>query len=249
MRSSGTSTPPSSRRWRRARPVHVGGHQEEGIRRQLRQAGRQWRPARQAPARAGPRLSDAGRPARLPVRHLRPGAQRRLRERGDRSRHRGVRGGLHPRLVAGGRPAAVSAGAARSSSRRTPAAATARACGCGSGSCSSSPTRRAGRCRSVISRPGTSKWNKVEHRLFSFISSNWRGEPLRDYETIVHLIARTTTAKGPEGHLSPRPPQVRDRPRRISDAEMETAEPRTDRFHGDWNYVIRPHRLRVRRPT
>jgi len=44
--------------------------------------------------------------------------------------------------------------------------------------------------------PGTSKWNKIEHRLFSFISSNWRGEPLRDYETIVQLIARTTTAKG-----------------------------------------------------
>ena len=44
--------------------------------------------------------------------------------------------------------------------------------------------------------PGTSKWNKVEHRLFSFISSNWRGEPLRDYETVVKLIARTTTAKG-----------------------------------------------------
>lgn len=44
--------------------------------------------------------------------------------------------------------------------------------------------------------PGTSKWNKVEHRLFSFISSNWRDEPLRDYETIVNLIARTTTAKG-----------------------------------------------------
>lgn len=44
--------------------------------------------------------------------------------------------------------------------------------------------------------PGTSKWNKVEHRLFSFIASNWRGEPLRDYETIVSLIARTTTAKG-----------------------------------------------------
>jgi len=44
--------------------------------------------------------------------------------------------------------------------------------------------------------PGTSKWNKIEHRLFSFISSNWRGEPLRDYETIVSLIAETTTAKG-----------------------------------------------------
>jgi hypothetical protein len=44
--------------------------------------------------------------------------------------------------------------------------------------------------------PGTSKWNKVEHRLFSFISSNWRGEPRRDYETIVRLIASTTTVKG-----------------------------------------------------
>src|SRR6266446_5339791 len=44
--------------------------------------------------------------------------------------------------------------------------------------------------------PGTSKWNKIEHRLFSFISSNWRGEPLRDYETVVKLIAKTTTAKG-----------------------------------------------------
>ena len=44
--------------------------------------------------------------------------------------------------------------------------------------------------------PGTSKWNKIEHRLFSFISSNWRGQPLRDYETVVNLIAKTTTAKG-----------------------------------------------------
>ena len=44
--------------------------------------------------------------------------------------------------------------------------------------------------------PGTSKWNKIEHRLFSFISSNWRGEPLRDYETIINLIAKTTAAKG-----------------------------------------------------
>ena len=50
--------------------------------------------------------------------------------------------------------------------------------------------------------PGTSKWNKVEHRLFSFISSNWRGEPLRDYETIVHLISKTTTAKGLKAWLS-----------------------------------------------
>jgi len=87
--------------------------------------------------------------------------------------------------------------------------------------------------------PGTSKWNKVEHRLFSFISSNWRGEPLRDYETIVNLIARTTTAKGlrvacrldrrkyPTG-------------RKVSDEEMKSVNIRRSRFHGEWNYVIEP---------
>jgi len=87
--------------------------------------------------------------------------------------------------------------------------------------------------------PGTSKWNKVEHRLFSFISSNWRGEPLRDYETIVNLIARTTTAKGltvicrldrrkyPTG-------------REVSDDDMKTVNVERNRFHGDWNYVIKP---------
>ena len=89
--------------------------------------------------------------------------------------------------------------------------------------------------------PGTSKWNKVEHRLFSFISSNWRAEPLLDYETVVRLIARTTTAKGlsvtcrldhrkyPTG-------------RKISDAEMASINLTPDTFHGEWNYVIRPKR-------
>ena len=88
--------------------------------------------------------------------------------------------------------------------------------------------------------PGTSKWNKVEHRLFSFISSNWRGEPLRDYETIVRLIASTTTAKGltvtcrldrrkyPAG-------------RKISDEEMAGINIKPLRFHGEWNYTIHPH--------
>ena len=87
--------------------------------------------------------------------------------------------------------------------------------------------------------PGTSKWNKVEHRLFSFISSNWRGEPLRDYETIVHLIARTTTAKGlkvtcrldrrkyPSG-------------RKVSNEEMSGLRLKRAKFHGEWNYVIQP---------
>jgi DDE family transposase len=89
--------------------------------------------------------------------------------------------------------------------------------------------------------PATSKWNKIEHRLFSFISSNWRGEPLRDYETIVHLIAETTTAKGltvtcrldrrkyPTG-------------RKVTAQEMEQVNIYPDRFHGEWNYVLKPHR-------
>jgi hypothetical protein len=87
--------------------------------------------------------------------------------------------------------------------------------------------------------PGTSKWNKVEHRLFSFISSNWRGEPLRDYETIVHLIARTTTARGLKVicRLDRRRYQTG---RRISTAQMKTVNLERDRFHGDWNYLIRP---------
>ena len=88
--------------------------------------------------------------------------------------------------------------------------------------------------------PGTSQWNKIEHRLFSFITSNWRGEPLRDYETIVHLIARTTTAKGLKVtcRLDRRKYPTG---RRVSDEEMEQVNVERNRFHGDWNYVIRPN--------
>jgi hypothetical protein len=88
--------------------------------------------------------------------------------------------------------------------------------------------------------PGTSKWNKVEHRLFSFISSNWRGEPLRDYETIVQLIAKTTTAKGLEVtcRLDRRRYPVG---RKVTDEELATVRLYPNRFHGDWNYSIRSH--------
>jgi hypothetical protein len=87
--------------------------------------------------------------------------------------------------------------------------------------------------------PGTSKWNKVEHRLFSFISSNWRGEPLRDYETIVNLIARTTTAKGLKVicRLDRRKYPTG---RRVSDDEMKSVNMERNKFHGEWNYVVRP---------
>jgi len=88
--------------------------------------------------------------------------------------------------------------------------------------------------------PGTSKWNKVEHRLFSFISSNWRGEPLRDYETIVRLIASTTTAKGLK--VSCRLDRRSYSPgRKITEQEMASINLVPARFHGEWNYVIRPH--------
>jgi hypothetical protein len=87
--------------------------------------------------------------------------------------------------------------------------------------------------------PGTSKWNKVEHRLFSFITSNWRGEPLRDYETIVRLIAATTTAKGltVTCRLDRRKYPVG---RRVSDEEMAAINLAPQPFHGEWNYIIRP---------
>lgn len=87
--------------------------------------------------------------------------------------------------------------------------------------------------------PGTSKWNKVEHRLFSFISSNWRGEPLRDYETIVNLIAKTTTAKGLK--VTCRLDRRRySTGRKVSAAEMKRIKLQPNRFHGEWNYIIRP---------
>ena len=89
--------------------------------------------------------------------------------------------------------------------------------------------------------PGTSKWNKVEHRLFSFISSNWRGEPLRDYETVVKLIARTTTAKGLKVTCRlDRQQYVTGR--KVTPAEMEQVNLQRHSFHGEWNYDIKPHR-------
>ena len=87
--------------------------------------------------------------------------------------------------------------------------------------------------------PGTSKWNKVEHRLFSFISSNWRGEPLRDYETIVNLISRTTTAAGLKVtcRLDRRKYATG---RKVTDEEMTRVNLVPCTFHGEWNYTIRP---------
>ncbi|MFZ1985382.1 MAG: ISAzo13 family transposase [Desulfatitalea sp.] len=92
--------------------------------------------------------------------------------------------------------------------------------------------------------PGTSKWNKIEHRLFSFISSNWRGEPLRDHETIVKLISKTTTAKGLKVtcRLDRRKYPTG---RKVTNEEMERLNLVRHKFHGDWNYTIRPNSVQV----
>ncbi len=87
--------------------------------------------------------------------------------------------------------------------------------------------------------PGTSKWNKIEHRLFSFISQNWRGQPLTSLGVIINLIAGTTTAKGLRVHaeLDPRP-----YPKGVKVSDQQLAQVRLHRkkFHGDWNYEILP---------
>jgi hypothetical protein len=89
--------------------------------------------------------------------------------------------------------------------------------------------------------PGTSKWNKVEHRLFSFISSNWRGEPLADYETVVNLIAETTTTTGLEVscRLDHRRYPVG---RKVTKEQWAKINLVPDHFHGDWNYTLQPRR-------
>ena len=87
--------------------------------------------------------------------------------------------------------------------------------------------------------PGTSKWNKIEHRLFCHITQNWRGKPLVSHEVIVNLIAHTTTAKGlkvnAELDVGTYPSGIK-----VSDRVLETLRVHPAKFHGDWNYTINP---------
>ncbi|MFZ2956174.1 MAG: ISAzo13 family transposase [Candidatus Ozemobacteraceae bacterium] len=87
--------------------------------------------------------------------------------------------------------------------------------------------------------PGTSKWNKIEHRLFSHISMNWRGKPLVSHEVIVNLIAATTTKKGLRVHAEL---DQNEYPKgiKVPDDDFERLNIRRDKFHGEWNYSIRP---------
>jgi transposase len=89
--------------------------------------------------------------------------------------------------------------------------------------------------------PGTSKWNKIEHRLFSFISQNWRGRPLLTHATVVDLIGATRTSTGLRVRCvldtHSYPPKVK-----ISDDQMSTLHLVRDSFHEDWNYTIKPRK-------
>ncbi len=87
--------------------------------------------------------------------------------------------------------------------------------------------------------PGTSKWNKIEHRLFSFISINWRGKPLVSHEVIINLIAATTTTTGLTVYARL---DDRDYPKglEVSDAQLAAVNLHPHDWHGDWNYTITP---------
>jgi hypothetical protein len=87
--------------------------------------------------------------------------------------------------------------------------------------------------------PGTSKWNKIEHRLFSFITQNWRGKPLYSHHVIVNLISATRTRKGLTVRCRLDPTHY-PKGRRVSNAELASVDLRPEPFHGEWNYSICP---------
>jgi len=88
--------------------------------------------------------------------------------------------------------------------------------------------------------PGTSKWNRIEHRLFSFITTNWRGKPLVSHKVIVELIAATTTDAGlkvrSQLDTNTYPAGVK-----ISEAQLQAVKLKPHSFHGEWNYTIEPN--------
>ena len=87
--------------------------------------------------------------------------------------------------------------------------------------------------------PGTSKWNKIEHRLFCHITRNWRGVPLESLQVVVSLVGSTRTAEGLEVHCH-MDENESPKGRKISDAEMTNIKIKRNAFHGDWNYEIKP---------
>jgi transposase len=88
--------------------------------------------------------------------------------------------------------------------------------------------------------PGTSKWNKIEHRLFCHVTRNWQGQPLETFEVVVNLIGSTTTESGLKVYAE-LDASTYQKGRKVSDEEFGKVNIRPSRFHGEWNYVIRPN--------
>ena len=88
--------------------------------------------------------------------------------------------------------------------------------------------------------PGTSKWNKIEHRLFSFITQNWRAKPLVSYQVIIDLIGATTTETGLKV-VCELDASIYSKGIVVSDAEMDAIHIVRAEFHGEWNYTIKPY--------
>jgi hypothetical protein len=90
--------------------------------------------------------------------------------------------------------------------------------------------------------PGTSKWNKIEHRLFSYITMNWRGHPLVSYETVINLIAsrKTKTGLQVKARLDKK---TYERGIKVPKKELDLINIKRDKFHGEWNYSISPQKI------
>jgi hypothetical protein len=119
---------------------------------------------------------------------------------------------------------------------------------CGRSRCSAWPTRQGWRSRSVTSRRAEAKWNTIEHRLFSFITSNWRGKLPTELATIVNLIASTRHPQRPEG-LSRRDEGSSPAKVTVSHAELEAVALQGDGFHPEWNDTREPRVLTWHRLT
>ena len=94
--------------------------------------------------------------------------------------------------------------------------------------------------------PGTSKWNKIEHRLFCHITRTWRGQPLESHQIVVQLIGSTRTEAGLEVHATLDEREYK-KGIKISDADYESINITPRKFHGDWNYVLKPRDKRRNR--
>jgi hypothetical protein len=93
--------------------------------------------------------------------------------------------------------------------------------------------------------PGTSKWNKIEHRLFCHITRNWQGVPLETHAIVVESIGNTTTTEGLEVHVW-LDASTYEKGRKVTDQELDECVIIRNKFHGEWNYEIRPRNKPIR---